>query len=296
MFTLQQLLKALPHWRTVVPPGTHKVLSLIERCHTAALGYHHYQCTDPACAHVHYLYHSCRNRHCPHCGADDSNQWKPLKKGFGDFLFPYPVMEPLFKGYFLEHLSRMISQAMVKLPQNTDWKKLKNLLHEKRWIIHAKKPFGGPAQIVEYLARYTHKTAISNHRIKNIDEQNRVTFFYKDYADNRKVKTMTLSGEEFLKRFTQHILPRGFVRIRHYGILGNNKRKKRVAAILEKMNLPLHPAPVKTPLAIKLLSMYGKDIALCPKCGKAKLVLVSVCYPVSTPLNNNPIRAGPIAA
>jgi hypothetical protein len=379
MPTLQQLLRQMPHWKTILPKGAHKVVGLIERCHTAELGYHHYRCSDPACGHVHYRYHSCRNRHCPNCGAsrsrqwmeerlgellpvkyfhvvftlphelcaialgnrrqlfkllfdasahclltlcndkkrlgatpsitavlhtwgqqlvfhphvhcivssggvDKENQWKPLKKGSGNFLFPYKVMEPLFKKYFLDMLTKLIQKGDVKIPPQTDWKKLKNILYSKEWIMHANQPFGNASQIIEYLGRYTHKVAISNHRIQSIDEQNRVTFNYKDYNDKGKRKLMTLSGEEFLKRFALHILPKGFVRIRHYGILGNHKRKERVAKILKNMKLPLHPLPVKTPLAIRLLTMYGKDPDLCPCCGKAKLLLVSICYPV---------RAGP---
>ncbi len=87
--------------------------------------------------------------------------------------------------------------------------------------------------------------AISNHRIKNIDAQNNVTFSYKDYRGGGKRKQDTIPGEEFLKRFARHILPKGFIRIRHYGILGNNKRKKKVADILRKMALPQHPSPVQ---------------------------------------------------
>lgn len=382
MFTLQQLLKQMPQWKTVVPAGAHKVMSLIERCHTLALGYHHYQCSNAGCAQVHYRYHSCRNRHCPQCGtarshqwmeerlgellpvkyfhvvftlphelkplafinrrevfkllfdasaycllklsndpkrlgavpsitsvlhtwgqqlvfhphvhcivsgggANKENQWKVLKKGDGNYLYPYGVMEPLFKGYFLDMLHRMITGGIVKLPQKSNWKELKNVLYKKRWIIYAKQPFGNAAQVIEYIGRYTHKVAISNHRIQNIDEQNRVSFNYKDYRDGAKRKLLTLEGAEFLKRFAQHILPKGFVRIRHYGILGNNQRKVRVAAILKKMDMPQHPVVVKTPLAIQLLSLYGKDPGLCPKCGKGKLILIAVCYP--------PVRAGPEA-
>ena len=380
MFTLQQLLVQMPQWKTFLPPGSHKVFGLIERCHSAALGYHHYKCSDKGCGHSHYVYHSCRNRHCPQCGtaragqwmeerlgellpvkyfhvvftlpaelsgiamgnrkamfkllfdasshcllslcrdekrlgaipsvtsvlhtwgqqlnfhphvhcivraggADEKKQWKPLKKGNGNFLFPYKVMEPLFKGYFLDRLITLIEQGEVKFPAKTNWKELKKGLYKKEWIIHAKQPFGNASQVIEYLGRYTQKIAISNHRIQNIDAQNKVSFSYKDYADNSKRKSMTLEGEEFLKRFSLHILPPGFVRIRHYGILGNNKRRKTVAQILKNMKVPEHPLPVNTPLAIRLLSMYGKDIALCPKCGKSTLILVSVVHP--------PARAGP---
>jgi hypothetical protein len=374
MYSLQQLLRLMPSWRSCVPEGSHKVLSLIERCHTASLGYHSYRCSDAECGHLHIQYHGCRNRHCPHCGAsrakmwmeerlaellpvkyfhvvftlphelkhiaylnrktvfkllfeasahcllslckdkkrmgalpsitsvlhtwgqqlafhphlhcivsaggvDRHNNWNPLKKqGSGYYLFPYKVMEPLFKGFLLDKLNHLIASKEVKLPKKCNWKKLKDELYKKSWIIHANQPFGNVSQVIEYLGRYTQKVAISNHRIKYIDADNRVTFAYKDYADGGKRKQMTISGEEFIKRFAQHILPKRFVRIRHYGILGNHRRKERVAKILEKMKLPLHPDPVKLPLNIELLARYGKDITLCPKCQKAKLVLVSICF------------------
>ena len=93
-------------------------------------------------------------------------------------------------------------------------------LYAKDWVVYAKPPFGGPAQVLKYLARYTHRVAISNSRLLELRD-GRVTFRYKDYADDHRQKTMTLDAEEFLRRFVQHVLPKGFVKIRHYGLLAN---------------------------------------------------------------------------
>ena len=93
-------------------------------------------------------------------------------------------------------------------------------LYSKEWVVYAKRPFGGPAQVLKYLARYTHRVAISNNRLLEVCD-GRVTFAYKDYADARGRKAMTLAAGEFLRRFVQHVLPRGFVKIRHYGLLAN---------------------------------------------------------------------------
>src|SRR5262249_35181134 len=101
-------------------------------------------------------------------------------------------------------------------------------LSAQEWVVYAKRPFGGPAQGLKYLARDTHRGAISNARLLDVSD-GRVTFRYKDYADASRSKAMTLSTEEFLRRFVQHVLPRGFVKIRHYGLLANAQRQARLA-------------------------------------------------------------------
>jgi len=101
-------------------------------------------------------------------------------------------------------------------------------LYSKEWVVYAKRPFGGPEQVLKYLARYTHRVAISNSRLVKLEE-GRVTFRYKDYAAKGKRKVMTLSAEEFLRRFTQHVLPKYFMKIRHYGLLANNQRERLLA-------------------------------------------------------------------
>lgn len=214
-------------------------------------------------------------------GVDNNLNWCNLKKkSEKGFLFPYPVMEEKFKKMFLQKLSRLIKNDIVKLPDSTNWQELRKTLESKEWIVYAKSPMGNAAQVVEYLARYSHKVAISNHRITSI-EDDRVNFRYKDYADDGKTKSMSLTHDEFIRRFREHILPKYFVKMRHYGILTNRNRRKRVNAILAKMKLPLHPAPVKIPAFIRIMEKYGTDIFLCPKCKIGRFAIVDQVFPLN---------------
>ncbi len=212
-------------------------------------------------------------------GADKQSNWINLRKStkYG-FLFPYKVMEPVYKGYFLEHLNTLIQDKEVAIKPGTDWSQLKNKLYQKEWIVYAKQPMGNVSQVVEYLARYAHKVAISNHRIIDINDD-KVWLQYKDYNDNKKSKTMCLTKDEFVRRFEQHILPKGFVKMRHYGILGNYKRKERINKILARMHLPPHAPTVKIPFYIRYFEKFGVDITLCPACKKGHLQLVNIVFP-----------------
>jgi hypothetical protein len=144
------------------------------------------------------------------------------------------------------------------------FKQLLRKLHREDWVVYAKPAFGGPANVLRYLGRYTHRIAISNHRLLAFDGE-RVTFRWKDYAHGGKQRKMTLLGTEFLRRFFLHVLPRGFVRIRHYGFLANGSR----SALL--------------PLCRELLAMVPESLPAncestyvswhCPKCG-AEMVIV----------------------
>jgi len=120
--------------------------------------------------------------------------------------------------------------------------------------VYAKAPLGGPQAVIEYLGRYTHKVAISNHRITSIDEEHdTVNFDYKDYSDDSKQKQMTLNGGEFIRRFEQHILPKGFTKIRTYGYLANRNRHHRINEVLKEMKLPAHKGLVKIPLEVRMM-------------------------------------------
>ena len=157
--------------------------------------------------------------HCivPGGGVDKSGTWKKAKSN-GKFLFPVKAMSVVFKAKYLAEIRRRLESKVHQT--------LLNELFKKSWVVFAKRPFGSPKSVVEYLGRYTHKVAISNHRIKSVDE-NTVTFGYKDYKTGAQKKEMTLTHAEFIRRFAQHILPKGLVRIRHYGILsGTWKRAK----------------------------------------------------------------------
>lgn len=134
--------------------------------------------------------------------------------------------------------------------------------------------------MIEYLGRYTHKVAISNHRISSInDDEKTVTFAYKDYGDDGKQKQMTLSTTEFIRRFEQHILPARFTKIRTYGYLANRNRQKRINEVLKKMKLPLHKGLVKIPLELHLIQRFGIDINQCPCCKQKTLQLLKIFYP-----------------
>ena len=189
-------------------------------------------------------------------------------------------MEKVYAAYFLKRLGQMKHKGEIRLTddQKTRWYNLMQTLKQKRWVVYAKEPFGGPAQVIEYLGRYTHKVAISNSRIKSVTEAGQVTFDYKDYADQGKVKQMTLAGMEFIRRFEQHILPRRFCKIRSYGLYGNHKRHERVQLILKTLRLPLHPQPTQVPWYVKFMERYGIDPLLCPCCKKAPMVLVQIVF------------------
>lgn len=135
-------------------------------------------------------------------GADKDGQWQNIRSD-SKFLFPVKALSKVFRGKFCEKL---------KTKEPIKYEQIRQELWRKPWVVSAKKPFGSPASVVEYLGRYTHKIAIRNHRIKNIDNQN-VTFDYKDYRQNGFKKQMTLTHQEFIRRFSLHILPKRFVKI-----------------------------------------------------------------------------------
>lgn len=213
-------------------------------------------------------------------GITGDNDWKQAIKNQWRFLFPVKAMGIVYRAKFLQSLQQMIVKGEVILPDNKDSKQLLNLLYHKDWIVYAKAPFGGPLAVIEYLGRYTHKVAISNHRICSINDQdNTVSFAYKDYADGNIQKQMTLSAAEFIRRFEQHILPARFTKIRTYGYLSNRNRHQRINAILKKMKLPLHKGLVKIPLELRMIERYGIDLQQCPCCKQKTLQLLRIFYP-----------------
>jgi hypothetical protein len=211
-------------------------------------------------------------------GIDKNKRWKEAVKAKHKFLFPTKAVAQVYRPYFLKQLQQQIDKGIVTMTeeQRTDWLTLRTTLYKTDWIVDFREPMGGPAQVLEYLGRYTHKVAISNHRIKRIDIDHNVTFEYKDYADDGRKKKMTLPAEEFLRRYEQHILPPRFCKIRHYGYLGNYKRKQRVNEMLQQMELPQHAAQAEVSMTIRMIEKYGTDKMLCSRCKKAKLELIYV--------------------
>ncbi len=206
-------------------------------------------------------------------GMDGAGKWIKEKRSNGRFLFPRRAMEKIYKGYFMEHLKKYMANGALVFTNQKEVENMRSIAGKKKWNVHAKAPFGGPAQIIEYLGRYTHKVAITAHRILHIDDTY-ISFKYKDYADGNQHKVMSLSHAEFLRRFEQHILPKGFVKIRHSGYLHSKNKMERIAAVCRQLNLPVPMQRVHTPVALQLLLQTGKDITLCPVCGQGRMVLV----------------------
>jgi len=152
-----------------------------------------------------------------------------------------------------------------QLPE--DYKQIQKELYKNQWVVYAKQPFGGPEQVIEYLGRYTHKIAISNHRIKEVKE-GKVLFNYKDYRADGKGKQMSLSNQEFIRRFSQHILPKAFVRIRHYGILSSTWKRGKLHEVQRKMTVNNRQITAK-PTNVKT-TQKGQ----CPCCKKYTLEIV----------------------
>ena len=212
-------------------------------------------------------------------GMSKDGVWVKEKRSNGKFLFPRRSMEKMYKGYFISHLRKYITTGELKYKDKAALQNILSIIDKRKWNVYAKAPFGGPAQIVEYLGRYTHKVAITAHRIISIDDNN-ISFRYKDYQDGNKQKVMTLSHVEFLRRFEQHILPKGLVKIRHSGYLHSKDKMKRIAEVCRQLQLPTPMPRVAIPATLRLMLQTGKDVTVCPVCriGKLQLVRTMIFY------------------
>ena len=212
--------------------------------------------------------------HCviPGGGVDYRKRWRHLKVSRNGkvFLFPVQNLSRVFRGKFIAALQQ---QLLVDKP-------LLKELRRRDWVVYAKEPFAGPQQVVEYLGRYSHKVAINNHRILKINNQG-VTFRWHDYRDDKQ-KVITLSGVEFLRRFSMHILPKRFVRIRHYGILSATNRP-----LLRKLQHAFGLEPVlyreKKHWKEVCRKHLGFDPDCCPHCGKGLMVIIQYLDPTRGP-------------
>ena len=196
----------------------------------------------------------------------------------GEFFLPVLVLSAVFRGKFLDYLEQAYEQGEFtftgKIWHLANPKQFKRLLIKAAgtsWVVYAKEPFSRPEDVLEYFSRYVHRVAIANHRLVSMKD-GIVTFRYRDYADNDKVKTMPLSAEEFMRRFLLHVLPKGFMRIRHYGLLSNRNRNYLLP--LCRMFLGAEQTRLETPETWQelMLRLTGKDMTLCPKCGKGHMV------------------------
>jgi len=335
----------------------HRALRAIERCRTAALGGELRQCD--ACGRQRYVYHSCRNRHCPKCQTRAKERWLAARRAellpvpyyhlvftlphelnalaqhnpcelyamlfaaasqtlieFGrnprwlggdiaatlvlhtwgqtlsqhvhvhcliaagaldaagrwvrsrrGFLFPVKALSAVFRGKFLTALGKLPAPSASLA-----------VLRAKPWVVYAKRPFTGPQQVLEYLGRYTHRTAISNERLVYADGDS-VRFRYKDYAHGGRRRIMQLEPIEFLRRFVLHVLPRGFNRIRHYGLLANRNKQELLARARAALDAPTLTAPACESVRAFWRRIACIDIDRCPHCHLGTLRLVQVLAP-----------------
>lgn len=211
--------------------------------------------------------------HCivPGGGLNSSGNWVPSRK---KFFIPVKVLSRKFRAKFLFYLrqAKLDYYGSIAHLQDPDrFKELLSSLYEKDWIVYCKPPFKNAGCVVEYLGRYTHRVAISNNRILKL-EDGQVTFKWRDYRDSNKQKEMTVTADEFIRRFLIHVLPRGFTRIRHYGLL-SPRNKSTQLKLCKKLTRTSVSALPKTKLsALEFLKkLLGKDINLCPCCGVGHL-------------------------
>lgn len=192
-------------------------------------------------------------------GITRNNKWKP-SKGDGSFLFPVNQLSRVFRAQMVAALREYVRKQTIHIDPG-----LFNALFTKEWVVYAKPPFAGPKQVLSYLGRYTHRVAISNDRILQVDDK-QVTFSWRDYHQNNKLIITSMKGSDFLKRFSLHILPPGFTRIRHYGFLSSAAKTKALEALRVYFSIPEPEKPALTWQKIAQTRM-GINTSCCTKCG-----------------------------
>ena len=213
--------------------------------------------------------------HCivPGGGLSSTGKWINSRK---KFFIPVKVLFRKFRGKFLYYLKQLYYENKLEfhgnqnyLSDESEFEKLLSATYSKEWIVYCKPPFKDAACVVEYLGRYTHRVAISNTRILSIDNGT-VTFKWRDYKDKNKYKVMTISADEFIRRFLIHILPSGFMKIRHYGLLGNRNKTAKLNICKQLTNTPILLRH-KIPTLELIKEITGRDLSKCPNCGSNKL-------------------------
>jgi Putative transposase/Transposase zinc-binding domain len=223
--------------------------------------------------------------------APDGQSWLPCRSGF---FLPVTVLSQMFRGLFLHYLEKAFVAGKLRFfPEHRDlhepaaFRRYLAPTRDAKWVVYAKRPFAGPAQVLDYVGRYTHRVAISNNRLVSIDGD-RVCFRWKDYRDGSRQKVMSLRGDEFIRRFLIHVLPDGFHRIRYFGFLGNSHRARKLALCRELLRMaPTTPAEPPANYRDRYEALTGTSLRQCPHCLTGIMVVVGcierprVCQPVS---------------
>lgn len=207
--------------------------------------------------------------------AFDRSRWIPARS---NFLFHVHPLSIVFRAKFLDFLDDARSQDQLQFPGRAEslatpdgWKQLYGALKRKKWVVYAKRPISSPETVVDYLGRYTHRVAISNHRIQSV-ANGKVTFLYRGRKDDTSRRSMTLDATEFIRRFLLHVLPAGFQRVRHFGLLANRWKKLQ----LERCFQLLHVTPPRSEPALPV----SRKPATCPACRSGTMILARTLFPV----------------
>jgi hypothetical protein len=208
-------------------------------------------------------------------GLNGHNKWCSTSE---KFFIPVKVLSKKFRGKYLYYLKQYYDQNLLQFFNDTKqykhpklFQKLLDECYNLNWYSYTKRTFSGPLAVMEYLGRYTHRIAISNNRIISIDKDT-VTIQVKDYKNNNQKKNVTMKGIEFIRRFLMHVLPKGFVKIRHYGLLANRNKKTKLTLCRKLTKSPVYQPVFEGLSTIEILSILtNKDVTLCPSCKKDHL-------------------------
>lgn len=217
----------------------------------------------------------------------DGNRWLRSRK---EFFIPVKVLSSLFRGKFLDGLKKLYEAEELKFPGQIEelkdppaFKRFLTNLYHQAWVVYCRPPLKHPEKVVDYLGRYTHRVALSNDRLVKM-EDNRVTFRWRDSADNNKIKWLTLEAFEFIRRFLLHVLPNQFVKIRYYGILSHRSRKGKLLRCKKLLGVLISEDSkrvLKETWQDLLARITGIDPRVCPYCGKGKMIQRKTLSPCS---------------
>jgi hypothetical protein len=221
--------------------------------------------------------------------SPDRTRWIACKPGF---FIPVRVLSHLFRGLFLHYLQNAFAASKLRffstlqqLNQRAAFLRYLAPLRSTKWVVYCKRPFAGPQQVLEYLGRYTHRIAISNNRLLSVDD-GKVRFRWKDYRNGDRIGTMTLSADEFIRRFLLHVLPDGFQRIRYYGFLANRYRDSKLTRCRELLGMaPSSPEapPQSDDYREHYEALVGHSLKQCPICLRGNMVCLEVIPAASRP-------------
>lgn len=216
--------------------------------------------------------------------APEQDRWIATKRR--DFLFPVKALSKVFRSKYLQGLEQAYAQGQLQFAGQTahlgnekTFQRFLKPLWKQKWVVYAKPPFGSAQKVVDYLGRYTHRVAISNNRLVTFQD-GQVSFKWRDSRRGNKLDIMTLEAAEFIRRFLLHVLPRGLMRIRHYGVLGNRCRKGQLSACRTLLD---QPEPIPRPpesVAELMRRLKGIDIDRCPHCQKGRLEVIMTIHPL----------------